>query len=422
MESQEGENVKKVLFIAPAYFGTGETVNAVIVAQQLRKRHIECIFIVSAYGENFVKNNNFDYFIFTDDKRKNIEFTKEIIKKENPDVVVVADYYLFYLSKELPKFLWIGFLEDLGVTTITFDSIGLGREFPSRNYILTPELFPPRTHNILYRVPSFVETIICPSPPFNNVKNLKDVQCGRLYSDDFTTVHHDKDNMRKELGVKDNLKLIFHPIPKWSLSTFGVSSPVYYPVLTDIVMFHLSQVDCDTHLVCVNPSHHTLYREGGRIQVQNYEFLPFDLFMKYLFSSDLVITDNLLSATIGKAILNRVPVLLLGNTYYIEDAFSLERIGTMGEDVLSLVKAHVKRSQRFPVTPFWGAFKDDYAARDIQKTLIQEELFNSKGIQEKMKDILTDSCTQEALRRNQDEYVREIQSLPTMADIVLSFT
>jgi hypothetical protein len=89
---------------------------------------------------------------------------------------------------------------------------------------------------------------------------------------------------------------------------------------------------------------------------------------------------------------------------------------------MSLVKAHVKRSQRFPVTPFWGAFKDDYAARDIQKTLIQEELFNSKGIQEKMKDILTDSCTQEALRRNQDEYVREIQNLPTMADIVLSFT
>jgi hypothetical protein len=416
-DGSHGDTMKKVLFIAPAYLGTGETVNALIVADQLSMKKVECTFVVSPYGENLLKGKPFASFTFTDDKRKNIKTIKDMIKKEDFDVVVIADYYLFSLSRELHAFLWINFLEDIGVTTLAFDSMGLGREFPSRNYVVLPNLFPPPTHNIQYTVPSFVEAILFPSPPFSGSENTPDVYCGRLYEEDFSTLSYDRGTLREELGV-DEKKLIFHPIPKWSISTLGVSSPGYYPLMADIVSMHLAQMDVDAQIVCINPSHNTLYRPTGRIQVNPFTYLPYGTFMKYLFSSDLMITDNILSATMGKAILNRVPVFYLANTYSMEEVLSRKNTG---EETLSLVEKHMEGRSDFPVLPFWVTFKKANGVQDVLETFIQEELFNSSAVYKKMKDILTDSHAQETLRSRQDEYIRKIQTLPTLAEIVLSF-
>ena len=89
--------MKKVLFIIPGQLGSGEIVNAIIVAEQLREKGVECTFVASPYAENFVKNKGFDYFVFENDKRKNIHHIKEMIKK-GIDVTVTADYYLFFPS------------------------------------------------------------------------------------------------------------------------------------------------------------------------------------------------------------------------------------------------------------------------------------------------------------------------------------
>jgi hypothetical protein len=379
-------------------------------------KKVECTFVVSPYGENLLKDKPFASFTFTEDKRKNIKTIKDMIKKKDFDVVVIADYYLFYLNRELTSFLWINFLEDIGVTTITFDSIGIGREFPSYRYIGTPELFPPRKYNMMSTVPSFVEAIIFPSPPFSGSENTPDVYCGRLYEEDFSTLSYDKGTLRKELGLKNEL-VIFHPLPRWSLSTLELLSPGYYPLMADIVTMHIKRMDVDARILCVNSSQNTLYRPTGRIQVNPFTFLPFDTFMKYLFSSDLMITDNLVSATMGKAILNRVPVFLLANTYSMEDIFSLER----SDMVVPLIRNHMGENGSVPILPFWNTFKKAYAARDFQKTYIQGELLNVEETHKKMKDILTDSHVQETLRSRQDEYIRKIQALPTMADIVCSF-
>ncbi len=408
--------MKKAFIIAPAYLGTGETVNAIVVAEQLREKKVECTFIASPYGANFVKDKHFDCFVYTVNKEKNIKIVKDMIKKENPDLIVVADYYLFYLSRELPAYMWVGFLEDMDVTTITFDSIGLGREFPSYSYVVIPELFPPPRHTIRYRVPPFVEAIIYPSPPFSDSGSAPDEHCGRLYTEDYTTLQHNKKKIREELGIQEDVKLVFHPVPKWSLSTLGATCPLYHSLMTDIIGLYLSWLDARIKVVCVNPSQQPLYTRGT-IQVEEFEFLPFDLFMQYLFSSDLMITDNLLSATMGKAILNRIPVLLLGNSYSAKEVFSLD----IEPDVLSLTREYVEKGARIPLLPFWTTFKESYATRDIQNTFMQEELFNAREVYQIMKDILTDVTTQQELRQRQDEYIQKIQALPSMADIVMSF-
>jgi hypothetical protein len=409
--------MRKVLFISPPQFGSGEIVNAVIVAEQLREKGAECTFVVSPYAENFVKNKGFDYFVFENDKRKNIHHIKEMIER-GIDVTVIADYFLFATDTELSKFLWIGFLEDMDVTTITFDSLGIGREFPANNYIISPESFPPRKHNILYRIPSFVEALIYPCPPFSNPEDSSDIHCGRLYAEDFTKVTHDKSALRKELGLSEEVKLLFHPIPKWSLATQETRSIKYYPLMGDLITMQLSKLKVKAQIVCINPSDIRVYTSTEHIKAEEFKFIPFDLFMKYLFCADLLITDNIFSATMGKAILNRVPVLLLKNSHARENASSMQDIDA---DVKSLIKNRMGDAP-VPSLPFWSAFKDNYAARDIQKTFMQEELLNTGGIYTIMKTLFGDPHSMEDLRKTQDEFVEKIQNLPTMADIVLTFT
>ena len=406
-----------MLFTIPGQLGSGEIVNAVIVAEQLEKKGVECTFVASPYAEHFLKGKNFDYFIFGNDKRKNMHHIKKMIET-GFDVTVIADYYLFFVDKQLPKFLWIGFLEDMDVTTITFDSLGLGREFPANSYVISPELFPPRKYNILYRIPPFVEALIYPCPPFSESGGSSDIHCGRLYEEDFTGVTHDKSRIRQELGIPEEVKVLFHPIPKWSLATQETRSMKYYPLLGDIITLQLSKLDIQAQIVCINPSDIPVYHSTHNVSVQELEFIPYDLFMKYLLCADLLITDNILSATLGKAVLNRVPALLLGNLHSYGTASTLDAVDA---DVSSFIQNRMGNAV-LPSLPFWSAFKDSYAARDIQETFLQEELLNTHGIFTALKTILTDPHTRSTLRENQDEYIRKIQSLPTMADIVLSFT
>ena len=49
-----------------------------------------------------------------------------------------------------------------------------------------------------------------------------------------------------------------------------------------------------------------------------------------------------------------------------------------------------------------------------------EKLFDEKGVSETMSKILTDENFKKELRKKQDEYVKKIAKLPTMADVVLS--
>ncbi|MBU6999006.1 MAG: hypothetical protein HXS42_15250 [Theionarchaea archaeon] len=390
--------------------------NAVIVAEQLERKGVECTFVASPYAEHFLKGKNFDYFIFGNDKRKNMQHIKKMIET-GIDVTVIADYYLFFTDAELPKFLWVGFLEDTDVTTITFDSAAFGREFPASNYVMASESFPPRKYNILYKIPSFVEALVYPCPPFSESGGSRDIHCGRLYEEDFTGITHDRSRIRQELGIPEEVKVLFHPIPKWSLSSMLLRAPGYYPLLGDIITLQLSKLDIQAQIVCINPSDIPVYHSTQKVNVQEFKFIPYDLFMKYLLCADLLITDNIFSATLGKAVLNRVPVLLLENSHPQRTTSSSDAADT---DVMSSIQNRMGNAI-LPSLPFWSAFKDSYAARDIQETFLQEELLNTHGIFTALKTILTDPHAQSSLRENQDEYIRRIQSLPTMADIVLSF-
>ena len=132
----------KVVFLTPGGLGSGEIINAVLVAEQLRKKGVDCTFLTFPYGARIIRPHNFEYLTFGDDKLANINLMKRYIDRTRPDAIVIADYYLFHTSGVLFKYLWIGWMKDVDIPVISFDSLYLGREFPTARYYTNPELFP----------------------------------------------------------------------------------------------------------------------------------------------------------------------------------------------------------------------------------------------------------------------------------------
>jgi hypothetical protein len=160
------------------------------------------------------------------------------------------------------------------------------------------------------------------------------------------------------------------------------------------------------------------------MSVNQVEFLPFDLYMKYTVSADLIITDNILSATTWKAVLHRVPTLVLGNSLMTNDAASKYDTITENFDVSSafmeLIRQYEDPSPYLPTLSFWTVFTKLFAGMDIGKTFLIAEVFDEKGTFEAISNVLTDEKFKKDLRKKQDEYVEKIARLPTMAELVLS--
>lgn len=416
----------KVLFLSPGGLGSGEIINAVIVADQLRKKGVHCSFLTFPYGAQFIRPFNFDCTILGSEKDSNIEAMKKYIAHTCFDAIVIADYYLFQIGKMLPWFLWIGWMADLDVPIISFDSLYLGREFPEFAYIMNPKFYPQPKHNIKFRVPSFVELLIYPAPPFTTSQGTGDV-CGRLYEESFLNYRRPPSG-KEEIGINPEEKLILHIIPKWTARTVMEGSlmhfPQYYSMLATLLMHQLKNVDENIHIVCINPASTALYTQRDTVKATEMNFLPFDTYMKYVMAADLIVTDNILSATTWKAVLHRVPTLVLGNSLMARDAFKFDKIREtypVSSEYMEIIRHHLQDSSRYlPTLSFWSYYTNLFRNIDIGKTFLIQELFDEKGFLETLEKVLVDENFKRNLRKNQDEYVRRISEIPTMAEIILS--
>ncbi len=415
-----------VLFLSPGGLGSGEIINAVIVADQLRKKGAHCSFLTFPYGAQFIKPSNFDCTILGSDKSSNIEAMKKYIAHTCFDAVVIADYYLFQVGNILPRFLWIGWMADLDIPILSFDSLYLGREFPEFAYIMNPTFYPQPKYNIKFRVPSFVKPLIYPAPPFTTPQDTGD-KCGRLYEESFLGYKRPPSG-KEEIGISPEEKLILHIIPKWAARTVMEGSllhfPGYYSMLAALLMHQLKNLDENIHIVCINPANTTLYTQKDTIKATEMNFLPFDTYMKYVMAADLIITDNILSATTWKAVVHRVPTLVLGNSLRARDTSKFDKIReayTVSSEYMRIIRHHLQdSSQHLPILSFWSYHTNLFRSMDIGKTFLIQEIFDEKGFLETLEKVLVDENFKRKLRKNQDEYVRKISRIPTMAEIILS--
>jgi len=140
-----------------------------------------------------------------------------------------------------------------------------------------------------------------------------------------------------------------------------------------------------------------------------------------LAAADLLITDNSVSVTIGRAACALLPVALLQNSR------RLSEILEAGEPAGSRLALGMERSRlgsvfRYEAFPIWnaddienlGLFRDN----SVTAAFSRVELFGGDASRQQLCALLVDAGCRAELRAGQRQYMERIQELPDAYDVI----
>ena len=128
-------------------------------------------------------------------------------------------------------------------------------------------------------------------------------------------------------GAQGEGALIFHSVPRWSFRLSKALKAPLYDDLGEILAEYLADVARPVTIVSVNDG--TLLRPSSAkgVRVVNLAGLPLSEFDALLLSSDLVLTENIVSFTLAKAVGN-VPGVALVNSWTAQEILDREAEGS----------------------------------------------------------------------------------------------
>jgi hypothetical protein len=159
------------------------------------------------------------------------------------------------------------------------------------------------------------------------------------------------------------------------------------------------------------------------VRFVNIPMLPPEEYELLIQASDLMLTDNAVSASMAKAVCFLTPCALLCNSYSLPELLGQE--DWPGRQImLALENERPGAVFPFDVFPIWS--RQDVDARGCcdadgyGQTFVRAELFGGKATRAALKNLLLDPSTRSALAARQAEYLRRLDQLPGAVDLFRS--
>jgi hypothetical protein len=146
-------------------------------------------------------------------------------------------------------------------------------------------------------------------------------------------------------------------------------------------------------------------------------------FEALLFGSDLVMTENKLSISMGKAVCALQPSVVLTNSFRLLELVDGAR-GRVRDIVLAMERG--KLGSVYPYAVFPSVTPDDideiglYRGNRLTQAFRELEVFGGDQTRESLRAMLLDPVERAALRNRQQEYVDAVAALPDSAQVLYS--
>ena len=153
---------------------------------------------------------------------------------------------------------------------------------------------------------------------------------------------------------------------------------------------------------------------NGNLRVINLAVLPTDKYEQLLHSCDLLITDNSVSASLGKAVCSQRPSVVFRNSYSL-----LELLDLADEPLRNLIMEmeRVRLGSIFPyeVFPIWSRADLDelglHEENSFSTGFAAVELFGGQVTRNQLFALLINEDTRESMRQRQQVYVEHVGGL-----------
>ena len=310
---------KTILYICPGTISLGETENALRFAMDLEKAGFSSHFLAFPFGAKFIKQNHLSVDELGVSKKDNYRIFTQVCQRINPDWILIADGYWFnfwFGPKHIFDLKWI--LDNPAAARYaTFDHLCLSLENKSLLFSNNPTLEDKfkwlNTTDLTDIMPVLVP---CPLgfPTQGSTPGKSSVLYYRRYIEQLQWDETQKKNFKRDIGLESEEKLVLFSMAGWALQAAQVVTEdldawlKHFSRMLEIIFQGVRE---KTTLIVISNYPLFVGSSAGCVRIISRESIPFDIYSKFLVSSDFFLTTNAMSNSIAQAVMSKVPAACL---------------------------------------------------------------------------------------------------------------
>lgn len=413
----------RILFVTPVEQGSGETITCLHMAERLAAHRHEILFLASPFAERFLSRHYPERIRrLGSDGRRNRALWNETIGTFRPDAVVFADYPLLFFPggaaplADDPR--WIDSLSSLDSCLITLDHFGfaqdeMGMFFGPPHLSFHYQTFPAIPERMHILLP-------CPMHEPGSVEGRKGHPF-RYWDVPIEPTATDCRETRARYLRSEDECLIFHSVPNWAWRMAESMGLPLYRYLTAILDYYLSDLGKPVAVVSVNNGRLLRPLSEGPVRFVNLEPLAKSEFEGLLFGSDLVLTENTVSISMGKAICALRSAAVLINSFRLLEL--LDRLESPLRDIVRAME-HERMGSVYPFRVFPTGMISEleriilYRENSLTDCFRALEIFGGSATRQALHELLLDSPESQALEAARWHYVERLRELDDCVDVL----
>lgn len=414
----------KVLFVLPAERGSGETITCVHLADELAAHGHEVFFLASAFAARFCSDRFSGRIrVLGPDGPANRLIWDAAIKAFDPRAVVFADYpLLFFRGGATPlgeEPGWQASLESLDACLVTLDHFGFAQEAMGMFF------GPPHLSYHYQEFPAIPQRmrIMLPCPmhepgPVNGRRGHP----FRYWDVPLELSDAKRRAVRSRYTRNEGDFLVFYSVSNWAWQQADNMSLPFYHYLGAILDLYLQDLPRPVTVVSVNNGSllHTPFESP--VQLVNLDPIPMSEFEDLLLGSDLFLTDNGISISLGKAICGLQICAALKNSFSLIELAGRLHAGAVRDFVLEMENKRI--GTIFPFNVFPVGMTEElkriilYRDNSVTSAFQALEVYGDNETKLRLHSLLTDPRERERLREGQWEYVNRLRGLGDGAQVL----
>ncbi len=417
----------RVLFVTPSELSSGEALTSLHMAERIERRGGQCRFLASPFTAALIEPRLGGRVTrMTTHAESNRALWEHALRDLRPDAVVFADYPLLFFSNGVTPLAddrWVASLATLDALAITLDHLGYAQR------VMRVSFGPPHLSmhtEVTPALPAAMHVLLpCPMHEPGSLAGRRgtpfrywDVPIGERPHN----VTLGPTNVLREDWMDpqdDRERLVVHAAPNWAWRIARRWHLPHYEALSDMFQQWFAHGPAPVRIVSVNngallPPSHT-----PGVRILNSGLMPPDEYQRLLASADLLLTDNTVSVSIGRAVCALLPVALLRNSRRLIEIVD-DSEPEPKRVALAMERAQLGSVFPFEAFPIWSAADIDelglFRNNSITTCFASVELFGGDATRRRIGDLLSNAVVRDELRARQREYVANLASLPDSHD------
>jgi hypothetical protein len=412
-----------VLLVAPVEVGSGETVTARYLAALLVRNGHHVHFLASAFATRFLQDEFAGQITALGmEGPANVKTWSSTLSEFRPDVIVFADYPLMFWRTGLAPLArepnWVKSLLELDIPLVTLDHFGFAQG--EMGIFLGP---PHLTHEYhrFEAIPERMQIMLpCPMHSPVEVAGRKGTPF-RYWDVPLTIAPQVRAATRsKYLRHPDDLLLV-HIVSNWAWQSAENLKLTFYRYLGNLLLHYLEPLGRGVTVVSLNNG--SLLGSASRNGVHVTDIGPVTPpeFDALIFSSDLMLTENKVSISMGKAVCGLQAAAVLKNSYGV-----LDLMGQCSGPVWEVVSAmeRDRLGSVFPFDVYPTGMRDTldsivlYRDNPLTEGFAELEVFGDATTESALAALLTDAATRQGLQQKQKRYVDALAAIDDGATVL----